>query len=43
MWPLRDMFTNGYKGDVCTPSYASYFNQAIGVIEEACEQFTPVE
>ena len=40
---FADLFTHGYKGDVCTPSYAAYFSQAIGVIADACEQFTPVE
>jgi hypothetical protein len=39
---FTDLFTYGYKGDVCTPSYSAYFNQAIGVIANACEQFTPV-
>ncbi len=40
---FADLFSNGYKGDVCTPSWSGYFNQAISVIADACQEFTPVE
>jgi hypothetical protein len=37
------MFTHGFIGRVCEPSYASFFEEAVGVIDSACEDFDPVE
>lgn len=38
---FTNMFTNGFEADVCTPDYGPVFDQAIGIIEEACNNFTP--
>ncbi|MEX1363411.1 MAG: hypothetical protein AB1Z98_09815 [Nannocystaceae bacterium] len=38
---FTNMFTNGFEADVCTPDYGPVFQQAIGIIEEACNNFTP--
>ncbi len=35
-------FTHGFVGRVCEPSYASFFSEAVGVIEAACEHYQPV-
>jgi hypothetical protein len=36
------MFTNGFIGRVCEPSYASFFEEAVAVIESACDEFEPI-
>jgi len=38
---LLKKFPNHIEGDTCAPSYASYFDQAIDLIGEACGQFVP--
>lgn len=38
---FTEMFTHGTVGDVCAPSYAQFFTDAINVIDVACEGFTP--
>ncbi len=38
---MTNMFTNGSVGDICAPSYETFFNQAIAVIDDACDNFTP--
>lgn len=38
---FTQMFTHGTVGDVCAPSYAQFFADAIDVIDIACEGFTP--
>jgi hypothetical protein len=38
---FTNMFTHGFVGGVCEPDYAPYFEQAIGVIDDACDNFTP--
>ena len=38
---FTNMFTNGFEADVCTPDYAPVFEQAIGIIEEACNNYMP--
>jgi hypothetical protein len=40
---LTNWFFNGSVGDICAPSYESFFNDAISVISDACENFTPPE
>ena len=39
---FTSMFTNGIVGRVCEPSYASFFAQAVGVIDSACDDFDPI-
>ena len=39
---FTQMFTNGFIGRVCEPSYASFFAEAVGVIETACDNFVPI-
>ena len=34
---------NGFLGDICAASFGPFFDQAIGVIEGACESFMPPE
>ncbi|PRP90336.1 hypothetical protein ENSA5_65330 [Enhygromyxa salina] len=36
------MFTNGFVGRVCEPSYGEFFSEAVGVISTACENFEPI-
>lgn len=38
---FTNMFTNGFQADVCIPDYGPIFQQAIGIIENACDNFTP--
>lgn len=40
---FTQMFTHGFLGDVCAPSYGPFFSQAIGVVESACDGFVPVD
>lgn len=40
---FTEMFTNGFLGDVCAPTYGPFFDQAIGVVESACGGFIPPE
>jgi hypothetical protein len=37
------MFTNGIVGRICEPDYGSFFAEAVGVIETACDNFEPIE
>ena len=42
--PIRDLisrFPYHVEGDTCAPSYAPYFEQAAGMIGEACGKFIP--
>lgn len=39
---FTDKFTHGFVGDVCTPNYGDYFQEAVDVIETACNEYTPV-
>ena len=39
---FTEMFTNGFIGRVCEPSYAAFFSEAVGVIETACDNFVPI-
>jgi hypothetical protein len=32
---------NGFKVPVCAPDYSTFFNEAIGVIDIACENYIP--
>jgi hypothetical protein len=32
---------NGYKGDVCAPSYQSFFAEVLPVIGKACQNYVP--
>ena len=34
--------SRGLWGSVCSPSYGSFFDQAVALIETACEEFVPV-
>jgi hypothetical protein len=36
------MFTNGFVGRVCAPSYASLFADAVALIDGACDDFEPI-
>jgi hypothetical protein len=36
------MFTNGFVGRVCEPSYAGFFQEAVSVIKTACDAFEPI-
>lgn len=36
------MFTNGFVGRICEPTYASFFSEAVGVITSACDNFEPI-
>ena len=38
---FTNMFTHGFVGDICAPSYAPIFDEAIAVIDTACGGFTP--
>jgi hypothetical protein len=38
---LIDRFPNRAYGDICAPSYAPFFDQAAGLIGEACGKFVP--
>lgn len=38
---FTNMFTNGFEAPVCTNDYGPAFQQAIDLIEEACNNFTP--
>ena len=35
--------TRGLWGSVCEPNYASFFDQAVGLIDMACDEFVPVD
>ncbi len=39
---FTELFTHGFVGDVCAASYGPIFNQAIDVVDAACEDFAPV-
>jgi hypothetical protein len=36
-----DLFTNGFIGDVCAPEYGAFFEEALAVVDTACDGFTP--
>lgn len=38
---LIDMFPYHHYGDTCAPSYAPFFDEAAGMIDEACGSFIP--
>jgi hypothetical protein len=38
---FTDMFTYGFIGDSCAPDYSPFFEEAIAVIDDACDNFTP--
>ncbi|MGH1340803.1 MAG: hypothetical protein ACRBN8_04595 [Nannocystales bacterium] len=38
---FTEMFTYGTTGDVCAPSYVPFFEEAVSVIDLACDGFTP--
>jgi hypothetical protein len=40
---LTNWFFNGSIGDICAPSYETFFADAISVIDDACDNFTPPE
>ncbi len=40
---FTNMFTHGFTGDVCAPSYDAFFNAAVSVVDEACGDFVPPE
>lgn len=39
---LFESFTHGQIGSVCAPDYAPFFEQAVSVIDTACDEFVPV-
>jgi hypothetical protein len=38
---FTEMFTYGFVGDVCAANYGTFFDEAIAVIDTACETFDP--
>jgi len=38
---FADSFTQGQWGSVCAPDYTPFFQQAVSVIDAACDNFTP--
>jgi hypothetical protein len=38
---FAESFTHGTWGSICSPDYAPFFDQAVSVIDTACEQFEP--
>ena len=38
---FTDAFTHGLVGGVCDPDYGPIFQEAIGIIDEACTEFEP--
>ena len=34
---------NGFTGDICAASFGPFFEDAVGIIEDACESFMPPE
>lgn len=40
---FTERFTYGFTGDVCAPSYGPFFEEAIAVVEDACDTFQPVD
>ncbi len=40
---FTNMFTHGFIGDVCAPSYDAFFTAAVSVVGEACGDFVPPE
>lgn len=38
---FTEMFTYGFVGDICEPSYADYFAEAMNVVDAACDGFVP--
>jgi hypothetical protein len=36
-----DMFPNSIRGSVCEPSYNSFFDQAVALIDTTCDDFVP--
>jgi hypothetical protein len=39
---FAESFTYGQSGSVCAPDYAPFFEQAVAVIDTACDEFVPV-
>jgi hypothetical protein len=39
---FAESFTHGQIGSVCAPDYAPFFEQAVAVIDAACDDFVPV-
>ena len=39
---FTEMFTHGFVGRVCEPSYADFFHEAVAQIQTACDEFLPV-
>lgn len=35
---FTDLFTNGFMGDICAPSFEGFFEDALNVIDLACEE-----
>jgi hypothetical protein len=38
---FTEMFTYGFIGDSCAPDYSPFFEEAISVIDDACDNFVP--
>lgn len=38
---FTEMFTYGFIGQVCAPSYEPFFQEAVSIIESACDDFVP--
>jgi hypothetical protein len=32
---------NGFMADICLPDYAPIFDQAVGIIDVACDNYIP--
>jgi hypothetical protein len=38
---FTEMFTYGFIGQVCAPTYDPFFQAAVGSIKSACDDFMP--
>ncbi len=38
---FTEMFTYGFVGQVCAPTYEPFFEEAVSIIESACDDFVP--
>lgn len=39
---FTQMFTHAYLGDICVANFGPFFEEAVAVVDVACENFTPV-
>src|SRR5690606_27428534 len=39
---FMEMFPIHFEGSVCAPDYAPFFEQAVSVIDTACDEYVPI-